>query len=1239
MHRHQGHKTHKDKKSNKRGGHGTSQTGGGLASHSGFIYGPFVLANVPIQAIGTLNTGELVYMIYNDTYTKMVSASGVAKYYKGSIDQFRPEGWNGYSDAGNNYILASALMTGWAIGNGKVPIPVSTTKVLPNGDLVYIVYDAPFTKMVSDKGEARYYTGPISQFDINSWSTYNNAGDGYKLYMSPVVPLNLQNSPLVQGCLYGPYINFNISGISISAYRLLANGDTVYLIFEGGLTKMVSSSGVAKYYNGQISDFKREMWDTYNDVGKNYLVYPASVLLRKNAAAPPAPEPNTLVTKDLVCYLDARRPDSLSNGSTQWKDLSGLAHHFNFKTPLVSDDFQADINTGGVGTGPSCSDLRLGSNYNNGSYSLVIVAKQKIFNGHFAFYIESKQGGRGISCHICWNDGNVYFDNMTCCNQYSNRIYYTMPDKGFKEHMYVLTRTSDGGLDIYVDSKLVAQGTRGVAQMPDLTGPAYINQTNNWNATMKLLLIYNRGLTSAEVTAIHGWYNVTCATYKKTLYDSWQSVTDKTLSNLKPLKLNRGLLLALDASDKACYNGGSQVNDLSGRGQVFTFLNGAPTVKNGAWQLDGNNTLKGPPSSRLGLDTGDYTIVYRCKVNKVSNNLLFILFGDCGCWNRALGIFPNWIGDMFYDQAGCYGDGQRLALPKVTGSDKMATYVLLKSSAGRAIYVNGTLMAKTPNRGEDIVCNSVPMRFFSGSDTLAVGNGLFFGEMSHFYIYDYALNTDQIKDIVQYCDNPYVVKSSSWAQAQLNCSRTGAILADSDNICYNGMAFSNTKYPNALVPIGGQPGMWMNISTCKPEKKSADEVVYGAHVKCMSLKRQKKYFSAVCSLGKTVLFFKGDHVLEYDVSTHTSKDPVSIRKLFPNIHKSLYSDIDACCKTSRSIAFFKGGLLGATEGAPGPLKFLYNLPDGFESPDAVDFDEKAGIVTIYKGNTCYACKAMSTEACVASKINFPNKIFSSGIDGIINVDGTKYIFREQYVYNVNTQELSLITDTWTGLRPPFVSVKKRCHIVSNLMSQLSKKIEETRGTNPTGAREYTLQLDALKKESSSLCEYRTMYEYKLVKDSQREKIADIDKSLRRYRDVGSLEEIQGELRRTSTTKTKLEKELELEKMRQCPTDAQCKGTDKKVEACNQPTIKSVLKKHGYSTDMASVSYDIKTHKDFWKYSKITDVKQCPKASSANVGANVGANAGKRKKKRGATAAERETYRILQDSVSQYYART
>ena len=179
---------------------------------------------------------------------------------------------------------------------------------------------------------------------------------------------------------------------------------------------------------------------------------------------------------------------------------------------------------------------------------------------------------------------------------------------------------------------------------------------------------------------------------------------------------------------------------------------------------------------------------------------------------------------MYFDQAGCSGDGQRL-LATGAGVGKMATYTFIKNSAGRAIYINGILVEKTTNRGDDITTNSTPMMFFSGS------GGTFFGELSHFYVYDYALSDNQIKDMVQYCDNPYLIKNSSWAQAQLDCSRTGAILADIDNICYNGKALSSTSYQNALVPTGSQPGMWINITTCKTEKKKSDDVIQNAHIK------------------------------------------------------------------------------------------------------------------------------------------------------------------------------------------------------------------------------------------------------------------------------------------------------------------------------------------------------------------------------------------------------------------------
>ena len=58
-----------------------------------------------IYMIQRLENGEKVYMIQESNHVKMVSESGVAKYYIGHILQFQPEKWNEYKNVRSNYRL------------------------------------------------------------------------------------------------------------------------------------------------------------------------------------------------------------------------------------------------------------------------------------------------------------------------------------------------------------------------------------------------------------------------------------------------------------------------------------------------------------------------------------------------------------------------------------------------------------------------------------------------------------------------------------------------------------------------------------------------------------------------------------------------------------------------------------------------------------------------------------------------------------------------------------------------------------------------------------------------------------------------------------------------------------------------------------------------------------------------------------------------------------------------------
>ena len=62
-----------------------------------FLWGSY-LANdiVPVERIEHIN-GENVYMAFHDKYTKMVTQSGVGKYYEGLVDQFDISKWDSYN--------------------------------------------------------------------------------------------------------------------------------------------------------------------------------------------------------------------------------------------------------------------------------------------------------------------------------------------------------------------------------------------------------------------------------------------------------------------------------------------------------------------------------------------------------------------------------------------------------------------------------------------------------------------------------------------------------------------------------------------------------------------------------------------------------------------------------------------------------------------------------------------------------------------------------------------------------------------------------------------------------------------------------------------------------------------------------------------------------------------------------------------------------------------------------------
>ena len=64
------------------------------------MYGPWILGEQETQ-VKSLNNGKIVYIMNDGNYTKMVTSDGKEeKYYKGSIEQFNPYDWDGYTTTG-----------------------------------------------------------------------------------------------------------------------------------------------------------------------------------------------------------------------------------------------------------------------------------------------------------------------------------------------------------------------------------------------------------------------------------------------------------------------------------------------------------------------------------------------------------------------------------------------------------------------------------------------------------------------------------------------------------------------------------------------------------------------------------------------------------------------------------------------------------------------------------------------------------------------------------------------------------------------------------------------------------------------------------------------------------------------------------------------------------------------------------------------------------------------------------
>ena len=801
--------------------------------------------------------------------------------------------------------------------------------------------------------------------------------------------------------------------------------------------------------------------------------------------------------------------------------------------------------------------------------------------------------------------------------------------------MYAFTRTPTGGLDIYVDGVLKVKGQRGVATVPDLIENMSLGY-DGWQADMQTLIVYNLGMPSSIIKKIHGWFNKTNDVFRNSLLDKQQKDSEKLLPKL-PV---RGLVLSVDAGDKRSFNQGTTVRDLSGQENHLTFTK-IPPVKDGAWVCKGDRSMKltGPPGSSLGINGySDYSIVLRFKVKQSNGNILLKLKSVDGGSNSRYSdlIFTPWKNgaiQWYHNTSPNASSYDKVEYPAKHLIGKMVTFIAVQDKGHRKFYVNGELMRDIPlnkvrspslNLGggtrAPLALSADPAMFIMGGDEP------FEGELSHIMLYRTAITQSDIDKLVRYMNNPYIIKDTTWENALAQCASVGGVVCDIDNVCFNKKPIDTPKIRNALTPLASDSNTWVNLDTCQTQVKSG--TVKKAHIKCCPIERANPYFSAACNYKDRVYFFKGSYVQVYkiDGKIHESIKIEKMDKIFPGIPDSFNSDIDAAGITDRGILYLFKDMLGMMydtikrKVVRHPGKIDQMLAEAAAKIEKLPMDFRGYYDTIltlgdrlvlFKGPTAYFYGRRFDL-----KKLIPGHVMNTGIDAWMHLDnGERVATREGYLYHWNTRKMMPLLDYFYDLRPPFVSVDERCRKIADNITMYKALQAENRGTNESLYAKYTKLVNKLGTEQRNLCEHKSLYEYKKDVKEREDRIENLKRSIidfqgKQTNSVAKGKEYTKRVTEYSKIISGLDNDLEIEKRKKCPVDATCIpenrfGEGVPYNTCKPHMIEQVLREGGFSkeqmeqlkpiigTEVNADDFDIRTHKDFHKYTNKDLVKPCP----------------------------------------------
>ena len=219
-----------------------------------------------------------------------------------------------------------------------------------------------------------------------------------------------------------------------------------------------------------------------------------------------------VVTSGLQLLLDAGNTSSYSGSGTTWNDISGNGKNFSWTTTpnFTSAGTASYFSTSNLtANGPASNSFGV---TNLSGYCVIVACMVNTVQQAISFNWDGG-GGRGIFSHLPWSGDTIYWDQGGCCAPDTRTFVYSGGSTTW--NIWGLNRTSSTNRSIYKNGTILTTNTAEAADPALNANPVVINQIGasiNWDARLGVMMLYNRGLTDAEmmqnVTALRGRYGV-----------------------------------------------------------------------------------------------------------------------------------------------------------------------------------------------------------------------------------------------------------------------------------------------------------------------------------------------------------------------------------------------------------------------------------------------------------------------------------------------------------------------------------------------------------------------------------------------------------------------------------------------------------------------------------------------------------------------------------------------------------